>query len=94
MVDFKHSDDRDHDIDLDNVPDSLISDNFDDYLARVAIHGTAGGRAEEQKSTPLPRDPIDDMTDRYIPDNFDEIMQRSIRAWRCSEKTSHPTGYE
>ena len=43
MVEFKQSDDRDHDIGLDNVPDSLIPDNFDDYLARVAIHGTAGG---------------------------------------------------
>ena len=43
MVEFKHSDDRDHDIDLDNVPDSLIPDNFDDYLSRVAIHGTSEG---------------------------------------------------
>ena len=43
MVKFRNSDDRDHKIDLDNAPDSLIPDNFDDYLSRVAIHGTAGG---------------------------------------------------
>ena len=33
------------------------------------------GRAEERKSTPPPRDPINDMPDRFT-DNFDEIMQR------------------
>ena len=43
MVKFRNSGDRDHKIDLDNAPDSLIPDNFDDYLSRVAIHGTAGG---------------------------------------------------
>ena len=43
MVEFRKSKDRDHKIDLSNAPDSLIPDNFDDYLARVAIHGTAGG---------------------------------------------------
>ena len=43
MVEFRRSNDRDHKIDLSNAPDSLIPDNFDDYLARVAIHGTAGG---------------------------------------------------
>ncbi|WP_144020836.1 hypothetical protein [Actinomyces oris] len=43
MVKFRKSNDRDHRIDLNNAPDSLIPDNFDDYLARVAIHGTAGG---------------------------------------------------
>lgn len=43
MAEFKPSDDRDHGIDLDNVPDSLIPDNFDDYLSRVAIHGTSEG---------------------------------------------------
>ena len=55
MAEFKPSDDRDHDIDidLDNVPDSLIPENFDDYLSRVAIHGTSEGiRRDGKKRIP------------------------------------------
>lgn len=43
----KQPHDEDPGIDISNVPDSLIPDNFDDYLSRVAIHGTSGGRRKD-----------------------------------------------
>ena len=46
------------------------------------------GRAEERKSTPSPHDFIDDTPDRYIPDNFDEIMQR-IYEYGVIERRHH-----
>lgn len=47
------------------------------------------------KSAPSPDDPFNDMPDRYIPDNLDEIMQRVyehgviLRNTKCSSQGEH-----